>query len=99
MSGRRPMSLVAGGVFLVALVVTVAVADDENGGEARRAPPRVTGRAPDSRPLPLRALRAPDARVVRDREHALRVAVPAGWERSREDLIPRLLSGSSILTV
>jgi hypothetical protein len=93
------MSMIAGGVFLAALVVTLAVADDETGPEAERAPATVTAPAPDSRPLPLRALQAPHARVVRDREHALRVAVPPGWRRSREDLLPRLLSGSSILTV
>jgi hypothetical protein len=41
MSARRPMSLAAGGVFLAALVVTLAVADDETGRDAKRSPPPV----------------------------------------------------------
>ena len=91
------MSLATGGVFLAALVATLAVADEETGRDARRAPSR--GPAPAARPLPLRALHAPDARTVRDRENALRVTLPPGWRRSGVDLLPRLGEGGSILTV
>jgi hypothetical protein len=93
------MSLVAGGAFFAALVVTLAIADDDTRRDARQTAPRVTRPAPAARALPLRALHAPNSRVVLDREHALRVALPPGWRRSREDLLPRLGEGGSILTV
>lgn len=50
--------------------------------------------------LPLRPLVPDDARIVDDRAHALSVALPPGWIRSRESLLPGLaLPESSILTI
>jgi hypothetical protein len=99
MSPRPPMSLAAGGAFFAALVVTLAVADHETAREARQAPHPATRRAPAARPLALRALPVPAGRTVRDRKHALRVALPPGWRRSHLTLTPRMAEGGTILTV
>ncbi len=85
------MSLAAGGAFLVALVVTLAVADEDTARE--------TAPAPAVQILSLRSLQPADARIVRDREHGLRVAVPLGWRVSHRDLTPRMGEGGTILTV
>lgn len=57
-------------------------------------------RRPAIRSVPLRPLLPPGSRVLGDRTHALRVAVPPGWTRGRESLLPgQALPSGSILTV
>lgn len=48
--------------------------------------------APAMRTLQLRPLEPPGARTLRDSAHALRVAVPRGWQRYRRRLTPHLVS-------
>ena len=93
------MSLAAGGAFLAALVVTLAVADDETTREARQRGGASSAPAPAAQTLSLRSLQPADARIVRDREHGLDVAVPLGWRVSHGDLTPHMGEGGTILTV
>ena len=49
------------------------------------------------RPLSVAPLVSPNMRVVKDRAHALRVAVPRGWYLGRVSLTPTLAPPASIL--
>ena len=93
------MSLAAGGAFLAALVVTLAVADDETTREARQRGGASSAPAPAAQTLSVRPLRPARARLVRDRRHGLQVAVPLGWRVSHRDLTPHMGEGGTILTV
>ena len=52
---------------------------------------------PAVRPLSVAPLVSPNMRVVKDRAHALRVAVPRGWYLGRVSLTPTLAPPASIL--
>jgi hypothetical protein len=93
------MSLAAGGVFLAALVVTLAVADDETTRKARQRGGASSAPAPAAQTLSVRPLQPASAGLVRDRRHAVQVAVPPGWQRSHPTLTPRMAEGGTILTV
>ena len=95
MAARRLLSIASLAAAGAAIAVAVALA---GGGPAPG--PGAGEPRPATRTLALRPLVAPGARFMRDRAHALSVAVPAGWRRARKSLTPRLAPPqSSILAL
>jgi hypothetical protein len=85
---RRALAVVALAAAVAVLLATVELSGKE---------PRVD--APGVQTLPLRPLQVPGARIMRDSAHALRVAVPPGWRRSRQRVTPRLAPTESSILV
>jgi hypothetical protein len=77
---RRALAVIALAAAVAVALATVVLSESSRVHE------------PAVRTLQLRPLEPPGARTLHDSAHALRVAVPRGWQRYRRRLTPRLVS-------